>query len=100
MSSRAFASCSSVTRPFSTAARAGSPPSAGSKSAPDTCLDLSCRLQPMLINLDLDYVSRIAAVVRPHLFLHEAHPVKRLRGQAVAHLRHLFRMRKGAAHAP
>src|SRR5882762_7333538 len=53
----------------------------------------------MLINLDLDYVSRIAAVVRPHLLLHEAHPVKRLRGQAVAHLRQLFRIRKAAAHA-
>src|SRR5207302_3351025 len=85
--------------PFPPAARAGSPPSAGSKSAADTCLELSCRLQPMLINLDLDYVGRIAAVVGPHLFLHETHPVKRLRGQAVAHLRELFRIRKAAAHA-
>src|SRR5882762_5103881 len=39
------------------------------------------------------------AVARPHLLLHEAHPVKRLRGQAVAHLRQLFRVRKAATYA-
>src|SRR5438093_671282 len=53
----------------------------------------------MLINLDLDHVRRIAAVVRPHLVLHETHPVKRLRWQAVAHLRQLFRIRKAATYA-
>src|SRR5688572_1152500 len=51
----------------------------------------------MLVDLDFEHIRRAAAVVGPYILLAEAHAVKRLRRQAVAHLRKLLRVRKRAA---
>src|SRR5882672_2777662 len=57
----------------------------------------SCFLQPVLIDLDLHHVRIGTAIVGPYVLLLEAHAIERLRRQAVAHLRQLFRIGKGAA---
>src|SRR5690242_2033433 len=51
----------------------------------------------MLKNFDLQDIRIRAAVIRPHVLLPEAHPVKRNRRQPVAHLRELLGIREAAA---
>src|SRR6185312_213673 len=55
------------------------------------------RLQPMLIDLDLDRVLSRAGIVGPELALAEADAVERLRRQARAAVGELLRIGEGAA---
>src|SRR5205085_12221992 len=61
------------------------------------CLDRSCLLQPVLIDLDLHDIRVRAAIVGPDILLPEAHAIERLRREAAAHLRELLGIRKSAA---
>src|SRR4051812_10261473 len=59
----------------------------------------SCRVQPMLKDLDFHDVVLVSGIVGPYILLAEADPIERLRRKAVAHLRQLFRIWKAAAQA-